>query len=364
MKTATLPSFAAMPMDARSARVRLPLAFLGAAVAGSALPAMALPTTARAAQTSVSLALDWYPNSNHAGIFLAEAQGLYQRAGVVPKIYTPADPTTVLQTVGAGRDDFGISYQAEVLLARAQGVPVVSVAAVIQQPLLVMMALRSSGITRPRDFRGKSVGISGLASDDALLSTVLGADGLTLDDVRIVNVGYDLVPALITGKVDVVTGTYWNHETLIAEREGYPVNVIKVEEWGVPSYYELVLVASEETVANRADVVRTLVDTIGLGYAAAKVDPNAALEALKGASQDLDVSLESEALPMTLPLCFDAAGQWGVQDGQRWADYAGWMAAKGLIPADLDPARAWFQGVSEVLPATPDATPALATPLA
>ena len=337
--------------DARTARLRAPLALGGLL----GLPAFGAAVAAQGDE-SVSLALDWYPNANHAGIYLAAAQGLFGAAGITPEVYTPADPATVLQTVGAGRDDFGISYQSEVLLARAQGVPVVSVAAVVQVPLLVLMALTERGVTRPADLRGRSIGITGVASDEALLSTILGADGVGLDEVELVNVGYDLLPAIASGRVDAVTGVYWNHETLIADREGYDVTLIRIEDWGVPSYYELVLVASEETVASRPETVRALAGAIGQGYASAAADPSAALAALVAASADLDVELERDTIPLSSSTWLDARGRWGTQSAGRWDAYGGWMAGNGLIPADLDIAAAWYPGVPDDA-ATPVATP-------
>ncbi len=342
-------------IDARTARLRAPLALAGAGLLGLG----AVRPAARAAQesTSVTLALDWYPNANHAGIYLAQARNLFALTGVVPEIYTPADPTTVLQTVGAGRDDFGISYQSEVLLARAQGVPVVSVAAVVQVPLLVMMTLTERGITRPLDLRGKAIGSSGLASDEAFLSTILAADGVALDEVEIVNVGYDLLPAIASRRVDAVTGVYWNHETLIADREGYDVSLIRFEDWGVPPFYELVLVASEETVALRPEVVAALVAAMGEGYVAAAASPAAALAALSAASPDLDVEIESRAVPLSASTWVDANGQFGVQTAERWDDFGGWLADNGLIPADLDIAAAWYPGAVSPATGTPVATP-------
>ena len=347
-------------IDARTARLRLPLALAGAGLLGATGPGR--PAIAQE-PVAVTLALDWYANANHAGIYLAGARDLYAAAGVAPRIYTPADPTTVLQTVGAGRDDFGISYQTEVLLARAQGVPVVSVAAIVQVPLLVMMTLTERGITRPADLRGRSIGSSGLASDEALLSTILAADGVALADVEIVNVGYDLLPAIASGRVDAVTGVYWNHETLIADREGYDVSLIRFEEWGVPPFYELVLVASEETVATRPELVTALVSAMGAGYVAAAADPAAALAALRAAAPDLDVELETQAIPLSASTWLDASGQFGTQSAERWAAFGGWLAGNGLIPADLDLAAAWYPGAPASPAGTPVATPA-GTPVA
>src|SRR5215216_7056345 len=126
---------------------------------------------------TVSVALDWYPNANHAGLYLAQERGYYAEEDLAPEFYTPSDPTTVLQTVGAGRDDFGISYQTDVLLARAAGVPVVSVLALVQTPLQGIMVLADSGITRPRELVGKTVGYPGIPSQEAFLATMLEDDG-------------------------------------------------------------------------------------------------------------------------------------------------------------------------------------------
>src|SRR5262249_22749783 len=114
----------------------------------------------------VTVALDWYPNADHAGLYLAQAAGTFTAAGLKVDLYTPSDPTVVLQTVGAGKDTFGISYQTDVLLARAQGVPVVSIAALVQHPLVCVMSLKTKGITRPADLKGKAVGYPGIPSQE------------------------------------------------------------------------------------------------------------------------------------------------------------------------------------------------------
>ena len=106
----------------------------------------------------VRLALDWYPNANHAGLYIAQEKGYFADEGLEVDMYTPSDPSTVNQTVAAGADDFGINYQPDVLLARAQGVPVVSVIGLVQHPLNSVQVLTASGITRPRDLKGRKIG--------------------------------------------------------------------------------------------------------------------------------------------------------------------------------------------------------------
>ena len=342
---------------ASRARVRLPLALTGAALGGvlrgrHGSVVGAVPAGAQGGE-AVSVGLDWYPNANHAGLFLAQARGGFAAAGFAVDLFTPPDPTTVLATVGAGRDTFGISYQTDVLLARAAGVPVVSVAALVQHPLQVVMSLAERGIDRPADLVGRIVGYPGIPSQEQFLATMLEADGAALDDIELVNVGFDLIPAVISGRVDAVMGAYVTHETILAEREGYPVATLRVQDWGVPDYYELVLVASEATVADRPDLVAAFLGAARLGYGAAAAEQDAALDALVAASPDLDRAVEAEGLVLLAPLWTDGVPAFGVQAAERWDAYAAWMVGRGLLPADVDIAAAW---TGALLP-TPAATP-------
>ncbi|MBW3631547.1 MAG: ABC transporter substrate-binding protein [Chloroflexi bacterium] len=326
------------------------LALVSASAAFAAVPASRVtpfpPNQARALVQepdleTISVALDWYPNANHAGLYLAQERGYYAEEGLAPDFYTPSDPTTVLQTVGAGRDTFGISYQTDVLLARAAGVPVVSVLALVQTPLQGIMVLTDSGITRPGDLVGKTVGYPGIPSQEAFLATMLEDDGATIDDVELVNIGFDLVPGLASGRVDAALGAFWTHEPILAEEEGYPTEILKVDDWGVPPYYELVIVASEATVDDRPDVVERFLRATRRGYEDAMADPAAAIAALRAASPDLNVPVEEAGIALLAPAWTAGDAPFGTQTAARWDAYAAWMAERGLIPADLDVAAAW-----------------------
>ena len=290
---------------------------------------------------SVSVALDWYPNANHAGLYLALERGYYGEEGLAPEFYTPSDPTTVLQTVGAGRDDFGISYQTDILLARAAGVPVVSVLALVQTPLQGVMVLADSDITRPRDLVGKTVGYPGIPSQEAFLATMLEDDGAAMDDVDLVNIDFNLVPGLISGQVDASLGAFWTHEPILAEQEGYPTDFLKVDDWGVPPYYELVISAAEDTVTQRSELVERFLRATRRGYEDAIADPPAAIEALRAASPDLNVAVEEAGIALLVPAWTAGDVPFGTQTAERWDAYAAWMAERDLIPDDLDVAAAW-----------------------
>ena len=288
-------------------------------------------------RTSVKLAMDWYPNSNHTGLFVAKQKGYFEEEGLDVDMYTPVDPSAVLQTVGAGEDDFGISYQPDLLLARGQGVPVVAVTVMVQHPLNSVMALASSGIERPRDLVGKKVGYPGIPTNEPLLETMLKADGARgLEDVELVNVGFDLAPALIGGRVDAVVGAYWTHESILIENEGYPVNIMRMEEWGVPDYYELVIVASEDTIANRPDVVEGFVRAVRRGYQDAVADPQGGVDVLlELGGEEVDEAIERPGADLLAPLWQTDSAGFGSQQASKWESFTEWMQESGLLSEDV-----------------------------
>ncbi len=208
---------------------------------------------------SADLVLDWFPNADHAGIYTAIAGGHMADSGVdlVPEV--PSDPAAALKQVGAGRAPFAVSYEPEVLLARSQGIPVVAVAALVGTPLNAVIVRGDRGIARPRDLEGRTVGISGLPSDRPLLDTVVRADGGDPAKVRTRSVGFNLSPALAAGRVDALVGAYWNIEAPELERRGVPVDVFRLERFGVPAYDELVLVTSDEIARDDPALVRAVV---------------------------------------------------------------------------------------------------------
>jgi putative hydroxymethylpyrimidine transport system substrate-binding protein len=291
--------------------------------------------------TKVSLALDWFPNSNHAGFYMALEKGYYRDEGLKVDIFVPANPEDVLKTVGAGRDDFGVSYQAEVLLARGAGVPVKSIAALVQHPLNSIMVLEESGITRPRDLAGKTVGITGIPFEEALFSAMLVFDGISPDDVTLVNVGFDLVPALIGKKVDAIVGAYWTHESIVMELLGFSVNVLRMEEWGVPDFYELVLVASEDTVSNDPEIVERFLRATARGFADAIADPQGAVDILMDANPETDKALETQGIGLLAPMWTEGAPTFGWQTQERWQDFARWMKDQGLLREEVDEREAF-----------------------
>lgn len=299
-------------------------------------------------QVKIKLALDWYPNANHIGLYIAQEKGYFSEEGLEVKMYTPSDPSTVLQTVGAGQDDFGISYQPDILLARAQGVPVVSIAGMVQHPLNSLMSLESSGIVRPGQLKGKRVGYPGIPTNEPLLGTMLKADGLAgLEDVELVNVGFNLGPSLISGQVDAVVGAYWTHESILLENQGHKVNVMRMEDWGVPDYYELMIVTSESNARDDTVTVTKFLRAVRRGYEDAMDDPQKGVDTLVAGTQDeIDETVDRPGADLLVPLWKPQSGAFGNQDIRRWENFTKWMQDADLLPADLKATDA-FVNVSQ-----------------
>jgi putative hydroxymethylpyrimidine transport system substrate-binding protein len=280
-----------------------------------------------------TLMLDWFPNADHAGIYQALAEGDFAKAGLDVHVQVPSDPATPLKLLAAGKVDAAISYEPEVLLARNQDLPLVSVAAIVQRPLTSIVSIGSKHITTPAQLRGKRVGDAGIAYQHAYLTTILAHAGVPLSAVKEINVGSNLVPAMLSGRVDATLGSFWNYEAVqLSELRKHP-NVIHMEQAGVPTYDELVVVVRKDTIVNHPDVVRRFVQATARGYESVRRNPQAAVATLVHASPGLDPKLQLASVRATLTSFFPSnpANPWGWQDPKQWSAYGQWMLNQQLI---------------------------------
>ena len=281
----------------------------------------------------MTLMLDWFPNADHVGIYQALAESDFSKAGLDLHVEVPSDPATPLQLLAAGKVDAAISYEPEVMLARNQGLPLVSVAAIVQKPLTSIISLGSKHIRRPADLRGKRVGDAGIAYQHAYLSTILASAGVPQGKVKEIDVGANLVPALLSGRIDATLGAYWNYEAIQLAQRGKRPDVIRMDQVGVPTYDELVVVVRRATIANKTDQVRRFVQALARGYESVRRNPQAGVAALIRANPTLDPKLQLASVRATLPVFFPAgAGKpWGWQDPALWNAYGQWMLNHHLI---------------------------------
>ncbi len=205
-----------------------------------------------------SVALDWYANPDHAGFFVARDKGYFEDAGLDVSLDAPTDPSLPIKLVAAGRADLAISYEPEVLLARQQGLDVVSVATVIGQPLTSMIWLKKSNIKNVAGLKGKTISTAGISYQDAYLRTILERAGLTENDVKKVGVGQGLLPSILSGKAQATLGPLWNIEGVDLKLSGKNPVVNPVDRLGVPTYSELVLVAKGSRIKEDPELDRAL----------------------------------------------------------------------------------------------------------
>jgi putative hydroxymethylpyrimidine transport system substrate-binding protein len=313
-----------------------------ALVAGALLAAVALaacgekkdaltPTAVKA--QPVNLMLDWLPNADHVGIYEALAKGYFAAAGLDVHVQTPTDPASPLQLLAAGKVDVAISYEPELLLARDKGEPLVAIGAIVQRPLTSIVSLGSKHITAPAQLRGKRVGDAGIDYQHAFLQTILRHAGVPPQSVTETNVGANLVPALLSGRIDAALGAYWNYEAIQLQQAGKHPNVIHVENAGVPAYNELVLVTTENDIAAKNNELRRFVQALGRGYAAVRANPAAGVDALVHANPALSPKLQLASVKATLSSYFpqNPSLPWGWQDGRQWTTFGEWMLHQHLI---------------------------------
>ncbi|WP_232293597.1 ABC transporter substrate-binding protein [Stigmatella aurantiaca] len=297
----------------------------------------------------VSVVLDWYPNAVHIPILAAAQQGFFAAEGLDVDIKMPADnPTDGIKLVGAGKETFALYYAPDVLLAQAEGIPIVSVGAIVQRPLNGIMVPENSGIQSPKELEGKQVGYPSTSLSISLVNTMVKAAGGDPQKVIMTDVSWDLIPAITTQRVQAVTGAFINHEKLLFEKKGIKIRYFAPTEFGVPNYYELVLITGKQTARQDMGTVEAMLRAMAKGYAWAQTNQTAALGLLiKGQSSHfpLDEEIEAQALQMLLPWMEGEGARFGTQDAGTWEATAMWLQKEGRLKDSLKSSDAFLHGV-------------------
>jgi len=291
---------------------------------------------AAAELTEVIMMLDWVPNTNHTGLFVAQDQGWYEEAGLAVNIIQ-AGETPVEQAVASGSAQFGISYQEGVTLARAAGAPIVSVAAVIQHNTSGFAARADRNITRPQDFEGKTYGGWGSPIETAMLDLLMSCDGGDVGKVNIIDTGFADFFAITEKEVDFAW-IFYGWDGVNAELKGIDLNVVMLNEWQdcVPDYYTPVIITGEKMVADQPDVVRAFVQATARGYEYAIANPEEAAQILLAASLESDPELVTASQKWLADQYQADAPQWGLQEKSVWQAYADWLFEQDILEAPFD----------------------------
>ncbi|MEW6048196.1 MAG: ABC transporter substrate-binding protein [Bacillota bacterium] len=329
---------------ARTAAIRGVAAAATLAVLLTTAPtAAAVAAAPEASPQKLQLMLDWFPNPDHVPVYLARESGIFRRHGLEVDILVPADPNDPVKLAAAGRVDAAISYQPTVSQARAEGVPVRSIGVLIEHPLNTIMTLETSGIKGPKDLAGRRVGYSVAGFEEALLGTVLRQAGVDPAKVQLINVNFNLAPALLSGQVDAVIGAYKNYESVVLEREGARPVWFDLTEHGVPDYYELVVVTGDATLRRRRSDLQALVVALDEAIRETRRNPVAAFEAFMRANPELDRALNEEAFRRTLPE-FATSQE---QSSEKWRRFHRFLLENGVVRQDVRPSDL-FEAVSDL----------------
>jgi putative hydroxymethylpyrimidine transport system substrate-binding protein len=290
------------------------------------------------ASSEATLVLDFQPNAVHSGIYAALKDGDYSDRGLDLTVREPSASTDAPKLLEAGRAQFAVLDIHDLGLARERGLDVVGIVPLVQQPLASVLA-RSDRIERPRDLEGKQVGVTGLPSDDAVLDSVVEADGGDPAKVDRVTIGFNAVSALAAGKVDAATG-FWNAEGVTLRDQGVPLREFRVGDYGAPSYPELVICTSRRLIDSDPAMVKAMVAATTEGYAATVRDPGAALSDLLAQVTGLDRAEQQAQLDaLTEAHAFEPPGRLDRAVLDQWAK---WDVEHGLLKSPPDVSRTFL----------------------
>jgi ABC-type nitrate/sulfonate/bicarbonate transport system substrate-binding protein len=290
----------------------------------------------------VTVMLDWTPNTNHLGIYAADAKGWYRDAGLDVRIIQPGE-TGSLQALGAGNADFAVSVQEEVVPARAQGVPVVSIAAIVQHNTSSLMGLSSDGIERPRDLAGKRYGGFGGHLERALVETLVECDGGDPAAVEFVEVGnVDYAVGLTRDRFDFVWVFDGWDVIRLRDIEGLEITRIPFIDHTdcIPDWYTPLIATTEDMIGDEPETVEAFLEATARGYALAMDEPQEASELLLEAAPELDGDLVERSARYLATRFTDDPARWGRQESAVWERFSTFLADAGLVEeaGDVDAA--------------------------
>ncbi|PKG23229.1 ABC transporter substrate-binding protein [Niallia nealsonii] len=283
----------------------------------------------------VTVVLDWTPNTNHTGLYVAKEKGYFKKQGLDVDIITPGDASADT-LVASGKADFGVSYQEGITQARIQGVPIVSIAAVIQHNTSGFASPANKNIKTPKDFAGKTYGGWGSEVEKSVLSSLMKQENANVKDVDIINIGDTDFFTAVKKNIDFAW-IYYGWTGVEAELRGEKLNMIYLTDYSDKlDYYTPVLSTNEKMIDSDPETVKAFVKAASDGYQFAIKNPDDASAILLKAAPDLDEDLVKKSQQWLASKYQDDAAQWGVQKLSVWENYANWMYENKLLDKKLD----------------------------
>lgn len=287
----------------------------------------------------VDLMLDWYPNAVHSYLYVAMEQGYFEEEGIDVTIRFPSNPTDPINLAAVGDVTIGITYQPDVITARNQDIPVVSIASIVRTPLNHIIYLDDE-IESPADLAGKSVGYPGIPVNEALIETMVRDAGADPADVEMIDVGFELGSSAVSGRVDAVIGAYINHEVPMLRHQGHDVEYFNPVDFGVPAFYELVMVTNEEQLEEDPETIEAFWRAASKGFDYMEENPEESLDLLFSHEDQENFPLirevEEESLEILLSKMTAEGEAFGSQTHASWEETIDWMHETGFISEKPD----------------------------
>ena len=297
-------------------------------------------STTPSKQKEVTVVLDWTPNTNHTGLYVAKVKNYFQEQGLTVRIIQPGK-STAEQLVASGKADFGVSYQEGVTQARVAGVPIVSIAAVIQHNTSGFASASNDGIKSPKDFAGKEYGGFGSPVEKAMIQSLMEKQNADVSQVKITNIGStDFFTALKQG-IDFYW-IYYGWQGIEAEQKGLKLNMIYLADQAKElDYYTPVLIASETKIKQDPATVQKFMQAVSKGYQFTIDHPKEAADILLKENPSLDSKLVYQSQQWLSSRYQADAADWGVQKEAVWSGYAKWLSDHQLLDGKFDPKKAF-----------------------
>ena len=287
-------------------------------------------TSSAFAEEKLTLMLDWFPNVDHLPIYVAQEIGYFREAGIAVEILSPSDTSDALKLAVAGRVDLAVSYQPQTIIAAAQGLDVRVVGRLVEHPLTTLLFLKARGFKTPSELSGRTIGYTVPGLMDVLMQAFARINGI--ENLRLVNVGFTIVPALTSGQVDAVMGPFKTYETVTMAAQGLAADYFELEKWGIPDYDELIFICGPQTLQKKKTAVQAFAAAAARGIAFQRENPEIALALYFQAVPDADRETETAAYRLTRPYF---AGSQTLAKG-RWQTFADFALQYGLISKAVD----------------------------
>ncbi len=290
---------------------------------------------------TITVALDWTPNTNHSGLFVARDLGYFAEEGI--EVDLQQSDMAFLEMVGSGAAQFGIAAQEQVLQARAASgkVPVVSIAALVQHNTSGFISKKSSNITRPKDFEGKTYSGWGTELELAFIKTVMEKDGGDFSKVTVINQGATDAKAALETQADFLW-MYYGWDGIRLELENYPTDFQLLQDLDPQiDFYSPTIITNEQILQDDPELAKRFLRATEKGYQKAIQDPKAAVNALIKEAPELDPALLKASQEWLNPRYVDDAPRWGEMKPETWTNFANWMRSNNLLDSDINPEDAY-----------------------